>query len=201
MRRSHGICYLRALLKNQKEGICMKAGTLKNRKRNLTTFLVGYLCLALVGPVTPAMAAGGDIVLNGTSTGIAVPNAFLFEPEVPFTSLKNVPTWSELEQLLDNPYAVSYDPATPGTIRAFPVPRHRDHAPSGLRRHAALLPGPSAELQPDHRGGDAADQLRLQWQTFRVVDHSSSPPFFPPPPPLDEPDSARAPIPGRTSIR
>lgn len=46
------------------------------------------------------------IITNGTSTGITTPS-FLFEPEVPMASLKEVPTWSELEQLLDNPYRVA----------------------------------------------------------------------------------------------
>jgi len=41
------------------------------------------------------------IVTNGTPTGITVPNGFLFELEVTFTSLKNVPTWTEEQQLLD----------------------------------------------------------------------------------------------------
>ena len=51
--------------------------------------------------VTPAVGQSGAIVRNGTQTGLKTPNAFLFEPEVPFTSLKNVPIWNELEQLLD----------------------------------------------------------------------------------------------------
>src|SRR4051812_2451209 len=64
---------------------------------------------------TSAVAASGDVITNGT-----IPNAvnkqpgpiptnlvgFLFEPEVPFSSLKTVPIWNELEQLLDNPYLV-----------------------------------------------------------------------------------------------
>jgi cytochrome c peroxidase len=89
----------------------------------LTKALAVTLCMALAMPlfaVTPVAAAPGDIVTNGTSSGITIPNAFLFEPEVPFTSLKNVPTWFEIEQLLDNPYIVTYDPATPGNDNGFP---------------------------------------------------------------------------------
>ncbi len=85
------------------------------------TLCTALALLFVVTPaLTPAMAAPGDIVVNGTSSGITVPNAFLFEPEVPFTSLKNAPTWSEIEQLLDNPYIATLDPSTPGNDQGFP---------------------------------------------------------------------------------
>src|SRR5829696_6487658 len=77
--------------------------------------------LALLMAFGPATTwAAGEIVTNGSATGIPVANGFLFEPEVPFTSLKHAPTWSELEQLLDNPYAFTADPATPGNEDGFP---------------------------------------------------------------------------------
>jgi cytochrome c peroxidase len=59
------------------------------------------------GSRTSALSAGGTI-LNGSNTGPpgAIVPGFLFEPEVPMASLKTVPTWNELEQLLDNPYRV-----------------------------------------------------------------------------------------------
>ncbi|HSB69947.1 MAG TPA: hypothetical protein VLT62_11495 [Candidatus Methylomirabilis sp.] len=84
------------------------------------------MALALpVFTVGPAMAAPGDVVTNGTTTGITAPG-FLFEPEVPFTSLKAVPTWNELEQLLDNPYTVTTNcsdaqGAIPGNDQGFPT--------------------------------------------------------------------------------
>jgi cytochrome c peroxidase len=74
------------------------------RPRTLTRLLVAILCTWLAFPMTPAMAQG--IIRNGTSSGITTPG-FLFEPEVPLASLKTVPTWFELEQLLDNPYTVA----------------------------------------------------------------------------------------------
>ena len=77
------------------------------------------VAVALTFGSSSAMAAPGDVVQNGTSTGIAAPG-FLFEPEVPFASLKHVPTWSELEQMLDNPYLFTPDPATPGNDQGFP---------------------------------------------------------------------------------
>ena len=68
----------------------------KGRRHSaFTRGLAASLCITLTAlPATPALAAPGDIVTNGTSTGITAPG-FLFEPEVPFTSLKNVPTWIE----------------------------------------------------------------------------------------------------------
>jgi len=151
----------------------MTLGSLKNRKRQLTTFLVGYLCLALAGPVTPAMAAPGDIVTNGTSSGLRTPSAgFLFEPEVPFTSLKNVPTWSELEQLLDNPYLVTFDPSTPGNDSGFPSYR----ATGITRRPGFGVTLPSLLIHPLNYNPTTGEEMRLinslyPGGTFNVVDH------------------------------
>src|SRR5439155_15797610 len=120
-----------------------------------------FLALALVFTLTPppAMAAPGGTITNGSTTGrvciggatagracttnaqcgtggtctAQVPaNGFLFEPEVPLNSLKNVPIWNDLEQLLDNPYNVvpcsslsatppaGMDPVVWGLIRNTP---------------------------------------------------------------------------------
>jgi cytochrome c peroxidase len=149
----------------------MKIGDGKKRKRQLSTILAGYLCLALAGPVTPAMAAPGDIVTNGTSSGITVPNAFLFEPEVPFTSLKNVPTWSELEQLLDNPYLVTPDPSTPGNDSGFPSYR----ATGITRRPGFGVTLPSLLTHPLNYNPTTGEEMRLinsfyPGGTFNVVD-------------------------------
>jgi cytochrome c peroxidase len=60
----------------------------------------------------------GGTINNGTSSappGIVVPN-FHFEPEFPLASLKTVPIWFELEQLLDNPYNVALCSALPATV-------------------------------------------------------------------------------------
>lgn len=144
----------------------MMMGNRKNRKRQLTTFLVGYLCLALAGPVTPAMAAPGDIVTNGTSSGLTVPNAFLFEPEVPFTSLKNVPTWSELEQLLDNPYLVTPDPSTPGNDSGFPSYR----ATGMIRRPGFGVTLPSFLVHPLNYNPTTGEEMRLINPGFNSTD-------------------------------
>jgi cytochrome c peroxidase len=74
--------------------------------------------------------AGTEVCIDGGATcygGLVIP-AFLFEPEVAFTSLKEMPVWNELEQLLDNPYATvlcssAYSGLTgntPGTAQGWP---------------------------------------------------------------------------------
>lgn len=90
----------------------------KSLKRGL---LMAASCavVAFSGTTAIGQQVGPNTIVNGTSTGIIIPG-FRFEPEVPFASLKEVPTWNELEQLLDNPYLVTPDPATPGTDQLFP---------------------------------------------------------------------------------
>ena len=59
----------------------------------------------------------------GTPPSFAVSAGFAgfkFEPESPYASLKSTPLWSELEQLLDNPYAFAVDTATPGNFDGWP---------------------------------------------------------------------------------
>lgn len=125
-----------------------------SRPRNIARCLVLFLCLLMcLGPAAPAMAASGDVRTNGTTTQPAYldpasePAAglpqnfftgvgFLFEPESPYASLKEVPEWQELEQLLDNPYAVVYDPNTPGNFDGFPSYRS-----TITRRPGFLTPG------------------------------------------------------------
>src|SRR4029434_9345965 len=79
-----------------------------------------FLALTLVVTITPpsVMAQQGGTIKNGSTSapaGIVVPG-FLFEPEVPLNSLKTVPIWNELEQLLDNPYNVALCSALPASI-------------------------------------------------------------------------------------
>jgi cytochrome c peroxidase len=128
--------------------------------RLLTKGLAATLCVALIFgpllPVRPALAGPGEIILNGTATqpdyiradsvaAAGVPQnffvapGFLFEPESPYDSLKSVPTWAEIEQLLDNPYAVARDPITPGTFEIPPFPSYR----STITRRPSFLPTPT----------------------------------------------------------
>ncbi|MEP6995258.1 MAG: hypothetical protein ABI968_12100, partial [Acidobacteriota bacterium] len=73
---------------------------------------------------------------------------FLFEPESPYASLKTVPTWNELEQLLDNPYAVTSDTVTPGNFDGYPSYRSTIvRRPSFMGSNATLL-NPGAPMAP-----------------------------------------------------
>src|SRR6266542_879405 len=122
----------------------------------LTRGLALTLCLALALPVftvTPALGQAGGIITNGTTTqpnhiradsqaAAGIPGnffatpGFLFEPESPYASLKSVPIWNEIEQLLDNPYAVTPDPITPGNYDGFP-----SHRSTIVRRPSFSAPG------------------------------------------------------------
>src|SRR5512147_1429494 len=126
------------------------------RRGLLARHLAAMLSLAMAVPF-PVKAAPGDVNTNGTSTGIIVPNAFKFEPEVPFTSLKNVPTWTELEQLLDNPYAVTVDPSTPGNDQGFPSYR----ATGVTRRPAFGVTLPPLLVHPLNYNPTTGEEMRL----------------------------------------
>ncbi len=100
-----------------------------------------------------------------------MPSGFLFEPEVPYTSLKNVPTWTELEQLLDNPYAVSYDPSTPGNDQGFPSYR----ATGITRRKGFGVTLPALLVHPLNYNPTTGEEMRLinplyPGGTFDVID-------------------------------
>ena len=68
----------------------------------------------------PAYIRAQDRAAAGVPQNFFATPGFLFEPETPFASLKAVPTWTELEQLLDNPYAVTADSVTPGNFDGYP---------------------------------------------------------------------------------
>jgi len=95
----------------------MKRSALREAcKSGLSLFLALTLVITITPP--PVMAQQGGTTKNGSNSapaGIVVPG-FLFEPEVPLNSLKTVPTWNEMEQLLDNPYNVSLCSALPASI-------------------------------------------------------------------------------------
>ena len=145
----------------------------------LTRSLAASLSITMAAlPVTPALAAPGDIVTNGTTTinntptgvPIATPRGFAFEPEVPFTSLKHAPTWSELEQMLDNPYLVTNDPATPGNDQGFPSYRSNI-----TRRPGFGVVLPQLLVHPLNYNTTIGEEMRLinpryPGGTFNVID-------------------------------
>jgi hypothetical protein len=76
-------------------------------------FLVGVLALlplaaiaqATFGSGSGVSCPGGNVICNGSTNYLST--ELFFEPETPFQSLKEgPPTWNEMEQLLDDPYAV-----------------------------------------------------------------------------------------------
>jgi len=70
------------------------------------TVLVDLLATAALIAVPLLIAADANVITTpGESDGIQP--AFAAQPDVPFQSLKDVPIWNELEQMLDNPYATS----------------------------------------------------------------------------------------------
>jgi cytochrome c peroxidase len=80
------------------------------------------LVLMLAAPATLAQNRGtvsGSIVDN--SGIIPFDQAyFAFEVEGVLGTLKEVPTWDELEQMLDNPYAFALDPNVEGNYQGWP---------------------------------------------------------------------------------
>lgn len=165
----------------------MRARPFEHRKRAITRCLTQtfYLASALAFTATPAMAAPGDTILNGTSTGITIPG-FLFEPEVPLASLKTVPIWNEIEQLLDNPYAVTPDTATPGNDQGFPSYR----ATGVTRRPSFGVTLPALLVDPLNYNPTTGEEMRLinpnyPGGSFRVPDQlvqctvASTPPGCP----------------------
>ena len=120
-----------------------------NAKVRKSAQLGAVLTVLVAGTI---LAAAGDILTTpGESDGIAP--SFRFKPQVPFQSLKEVPVWSELEQMLDDPYATgscppdaSGQPAL-GNAQGYPA-----RCTTIQRRHSFLPPGctydPSTGLPP-----------------------------------------------------
>jgi hypothetical protein len=81
--------------------------------------VITFVALALPASVPPAMAEPGDIIDN--SGQIPFEQAFFaFEVESPLDSLKGVPIWDELEQMLDNPYQFVLEPSVRGNDQGWP---------------------------------------------------------------------------------
>jgi cytochrome c peroxidase len=75
------------------------------KTKKLEAVLVGASTLSVImaGSMLAAAQSGNIIVDPGEPDILP---AFLFEPEVTFDSLKSVALWRELEQMLDDPYAI-----------------------------------------------------------------------------------------------
>jgi cytochrome c peroxidase len=90
------------------------------RSLNVTGLTAGFVLLigfAITGKT--ALGAAGDITDN--SGYIPFEQAyFAFEVEGPVGTLKEVPIWDELEQMLDNPYQFALDPSVGGNFQGWP---------------------------------------------------------------------------------
>jgi cytochrome c peroxidase len=92
-------------------------------------------------PVTPAQAAPGGITNN--SGLIPFDQAyFAFEVESVLSTLKEEPTWDEVEKMLDDPYAFVLEPNVRGNEQGFPSYRYSATArrPSFIYRNAQNQP-------------------------------------------------------------
>jgi hypothetical protein len=104
----------------------MRVSTLKKGKRFLARGVAMVLSAALALPLgsVPAMAAPGGVTDN--SGLIPFQQAyFAFEVEGPIGTLKDVPIWDEIEQMLDNPYLFALDPVR-GNDQGWPSYRRTD---------------------------------------------------------------------------
>jgi hypothetical protein len=98
----------------------MNAGDANLRTRLMGNGFAAVTCFAAgVLAFAPAASAPGDIVDN--SGLIPFEQAFFaFEVESPLDSLKGVPIWDELEQMLDNPYQFALEPNVRGNDQGWP---------------------------------------------------------------------------------
>jgi cytochrome c peroxidase len=148
------------------------------------------LFAAMVFAGTLLGAAGDTIVTPDESDGIA--SSFRFIPETPFQSLKEVPVWSELEQMLDNPLAISACPPDASgqaalgngqgfTARCTNIQRRRSFLPPGCTYdpstglppcNDALLP--RFAVHPLNYNPMTGEQARILDPAFPGVDSFST---------------------------
>ena len=102
---------------------------MKGLSLTLVRGLVTLLIVALTLPAGTLLADPGSTRDN--SGWIPFDQSFFaFEVESALGTLKEVPIWDEVEQMMDNPYAIFHDPSVSGTFQGFPsyrssIPRRR----------------------------------------------------------------------------
>jgi len=118
----------------------MRAAICRLFEATVTLFFVAFVLAVILSPV-PALAQ--QPTTFGSASGVACPDGnvicngsinfltteLFFEPETPPQSLKEAPpTWNEIEQLLDNPYAYTWGAACndaagaiPGNAQGYPT--------------------------------------------------------------------------------
>lgn len=98
---------------------------LRNGLTALSSAALTVLALAPLAAITPitALAQGCDGEPNCLDNSGLIPFEqafFAFEVESPLGTLKEVPIWDEIEQMLDNPYAFALDPSVEGNPSGWP---------------------------------------------------------------------------------
>ena len=90
--------------------------------RSLNVMVITMFFVVTIGMVATARTAHGDPGgITDNSGFIPFEQAyFAFEVEGPVGTLKEVPIWDELEQMLDNPYQFALDPSVGGNFQGWP---------------------------------------------------------------------------------
>ena len=146
---------------------------------------MGCFAVAALGAGALLAAAMDTLTSPGQSDG--VPSNITFHPDIPFQSLKEVPIWNELEQMLDSPYAQGACPADAngqpigGNAQGYParcatIHRRRSFLPAGCTydpstglppcNDALLRPFP---VHPLNYNPFTGEQMRLLRPTFAGV--------------------------------
>ena len=114
----------------------------------------------------PTNVRADSVAAAGVPQNFLVGAQFLFEPESPYASLKSVPTWNEIEQLLDNPYRTTVDTVTPGNDDGYPsylsnITRRPSFASLGstLRNPGPALP--QFDMHPLNYNPANGEEMRL----------------------------------------
>jgi cytochrome c peroxidase len=118
----------------------MRTTTFSFWRQGLAIVLASTLAVFTAAPVM-AQDPGGIVDNSGL---IPLDQAFFaFEVESPLGTLKEVPIWDELEQMLDNPYAFALDPNVEGNAQGWPSYRlTQSRRRSFIYRNAAGEPCP-----------------------------------------------------------
>ncbi len=113
----------------------------------------------------PSYIRADSIAPAGVPSNWFAAPGFLFEPETPYDTLKSVPQWNEIEQLLDNPYAVAVDPNTPGNFEGYPSYRstivRRPNITAGTTLQSPGPPLPGLLVHPLNYNPTTGEEMRL----------------------------------------
>jgi len=90
--------------------------------RSLNVMVITMFFVVTIGMVATARTAHGDPgdIINNSGFIPFEQAYFAFEVEGPVGTLKEVPIWDELEQMLDNPYQFALDPSVAGNFQGWP---------------------------------------------------------------------------------